>query len=326
MIVISLACALFFGFFFIQAVLSPEVVEKKILIGEYSQVGHLDYSAKLKPNLIYGKDEINRNEVLYSALLSEMEILYSYSFSPPPEKINGNYRVTILLSPAKGGWGKELGVYKGEIAQSSFKISIPIDWNLILAMWKEIENETKYDFGDPNIKFIVDLSLNCSLFGVDVEEKFFHSSNITYGKVVSFLDADKSKRDVVYSKVSSVNTMNVLGIPFEIKNARLVFGAPFLAFAFVSGAIGVMERRELVNYLSNRKKTSFEKKFKGRIVKVSEFPDYSKVSRVSSLKDLAKLSYELEKPMLKVKDAFAVVDGDTAFVYDDYNNIISRKE
>ncbi|MEM0202837.1 MAG: DUF5305 family protein [Archaeoglobaceae archaeon] len=324
---LSLTFALLLGFFFIQAVLSPEVVEKKVLVGEYTQVGRLDYSAKLKPNLIYGKDEISRDEVLYSALLSEMKVVYAYSFSPSPEKLEGNYKITILLTPAKGGWEKELEVYRGEISKSSFDVSIPLDWDLILAMWKEIENETKYDFGDPNVNLIVDVSVNCSLFGSNVEEKFIQSSNITYGKVVSFLDADKIEKDAVYAKVSSVNTMRVLGFPVEVRDARFIFGVPFLAFACAFVALCVMERGELASYLSNRKKKSFEKKFKSRIVGILEFPEYSKVFRVSSLKDLAKLSYELEKPILKVKGAFAVVDGDTIYVYDDTNNnIISRKE
>ncbi|MFN3384725.1 MAG: DUF5305 family protein [Archaeoglobaceae archaeon] len=323
---LSLVCALFLGFFFIQAVLSPDAVEKKVLIGEYTQVGRLDYSAKLKPNLIYGKDEINRNEVLYSALLSEMEVIYSYSLSPPPEKLNGNYKITILLSPAKGGWEKELRVYKGEISQSSFDVSIPIDWNLIVAMWKEIENETKYDFGDPNVKLIVGISINCSLFGSNIEERFLQTSNITYGKVISFSEADKSKRDAVYYKISSVNTMSVLGFPIEVRGAKLIFGVPFLAFASLFGALCVVERGELANSLSNRKKKSFEKKFRNRIVDILEFPECSKTFRVLSLKDLAKLSYELEKPILKVKGTFAVVDGDKVYVYDDYNNIIGRKK
>ncbi|MEM0503263.1 MAG: DUF5305 family protein [Archaeoglobaceae archaeon] len=321
-----LAFALILGFLFIQAVLSPEFVEKKILVGEYTQVGRLDYSAKLKPNLIYGKDEISRDEVLYSALLSEMEVVYFYSFSPPPEELDGNYKITILLTPAKGGWKKELEVYKGEISSSSFNASIPLDWGLIVAIWKEIENETKYDFGDPNVNLIVEISVNCSIFGSKVEEKFIQSSNITYGKIISFSEVDKSKKDGVYSKIRSVNTMSVLSFPIEVRDAKLIFGLLFLAFACIFGAVCVMERREIAGYLLDRKKKYFEKRFKSRIVSILEFPEYSKVFRVSSLKDLAKLSYELERPMLKVKDTFAVVDGDTIYVYDDNNNIISRKE
>lgn len=324
--VLSLACALFSGFFFIQAISSPEIVEKKILVGEYTQVGRLDYSANLKSNLIYGKEKITRNEVLYSALLNEMEAVYSYSISPSPEKLNGSYTITLVLTPVKGGWKKELGVQKGKFSSSSFDLSIPIDWNLILKIWKEIENETKYDFGDPNVNFIVDLSLNFSMFGSNVEERFLHSSNITYGKVILFSESDKVKKDAIYSKISSVNTMSVLGFPVEVRDARLIFGIPFLAFMCVLGVFGVVERKELAFYISNRKRKSFERKFRNRIVRAFEFPNYSKVFHISNLKDIAKLSYELEKPILRIENKFVVVDGDTVYIYDDNYDSINRKK
>ncbi len=326
LMVLLLVFVLFFGFFFIQALSSPNIVEKRVVVGEYTQVGRLDYSAKLKPNLIYGKEEINRNEVIYSALLSKMVVLYSYSFSPSPKEIDGNYRIALLLSPAKGGWEKELEVYKGSISNSFFEISVPVDWDLILAMWKEIENETKYDFGDPNVRFVAELNINCSLFGSNVEEKFLQTSNITYGKVVSFSGFDKIERNSVYTRVSHVNTISLLGFPMEVRDARWIMGIPFLTFLGIFGILGFMGRREFSNYLSNRKKRSFEKKFRNRIVDILEFPEFSKTFRVLNLKDIAKLSYELEKPILKLKGTFAVADGDKVYVYDDNNNnIINRK-
>lgn len=324
--IILLAYILFVGFFFFQALLSPDVAEKRVLSGEYIQVGHLNYSAKLKPNLIYEKDEINGKEILYSSLLSKMEVIYLYSFLPSPEEMKGNYRITILLTPAKGGWEKELGVYTGFFSESPFEISIPLDWDMILAMWKEIENETKYDFGDPNVKFIANLNLNCSLFGENVKENFVQTSNINYGKVISLSEPDKTKKDAVYTQVSSLNTMSVFGFPIEVKNARLIFGILFLASICLFGSLILIEKGEFVNYLSKNKKRSFEKKFRHRIVNILEIPEHSNAVRVLNLKDLAKLSYELDKPILKTKDNFAVVDGDRIYVHDNDNNIISRKE
>ena len=326
--ILLLICVVFSGFFFIQAILSPEVVEKNVLVGEYTQVGKIDYSAKLKPNLIYGRDEIRRGDIVYSALLESMEVNYFFSVSPSPEKINGSYTITLLLTPLKGEWEKELGKYRGEVDASSFTISVPLDWNPILAMWKEIENETKYDFGDPNVRLIVDIGLNFSLFGSNVEERFLQSSNITYAKTISFSEMDKIKKGAIYSKVSSTNTMRIFSFPVEVRDARLISGLPFFAFTCLLGLVGFVERKKFAGYISNRKEKSFERKFRNRIVGISDFPDYPKVFRVSSLRDVAKLSHELEKPILKARNAFAVVDGDTIYVYDDNrgNNTIDRKK
>lgn len=196
------------GFYFIQTLYSPDYVERRVINGEYTQSGHLDYLAELKPNLIYEKINISGDDALYSALLKRMELIYSYSFFPTPEEIRGNYKITLLLTPVKGGWEKEIGSYSGNFSESNFEVSIPLDWELTNLMWKEIENETKYDFGDPNVKVVTDLSFNGKFLGQELKEKFIHSTNITYGKIISLSEPDKSKKGAIYSNSTFVNTMS----------------------------------------------------------------------------------------------------------------------
>lgn len=313
------------GFYFIQTLFSPDYVEKRVINGEYVQAGHLDYSAELKPNLIYERMNINSDNTLYSALLKRMELIYSYSFSPTPEEIRGNYKITLLLTPVKGGWEKEIGAYLGNFSGSNFKVSIPLDWEKTNFMWKEIENETKYDFGDPNLKVVADLSLEGKFLGQELKEKFTHSANIAYGKIISLSEPDKNKKGTLYSNLTLVNTMSFFGLPVEVKNARLIFGVQFVALVFLLGTFIAINRSNIAEYLSKRERKSFERRFRNRIVNTLELPEYSDVVRVSNLKDLAKLSYELEKPILKSEGRFAVLDGERFYVYDNDNIIINRK-
>jgi len=60
-------------------------------------------------------------------------------------------------------------------------------------------------------------------------------------------------------------------------------------------------------------------------VNTLEFPEHSEAVRVLNLKDLARLSCELDKPILKADKRFAVVDGERVYIHDDDNIIIDRK-
>lgn len=324
--VILLVSILLLGFYFLQAVFSPEVVEKKLLVGEYNQRSYLDFSAILKPNLIYEREEINGEEVLYSALLQRMDLIYKYSFLPELERVSGEYNIVLMLTPVKGGWEKEIGVYKGDFSTSVLEVSIPINWEMIIMLWKTIENETKYDFGDPNVKVLANLNIRGFLFNRSIEESLSHASNVTYGKIIKFSEVNKSKKDVVYEVVRYKNTINVLGYPLEVKNAKIILGAPFFAIIAALGIFTFNERAEIKNYISRRERRSFERKFRKRIVSVIDLPEYSRTVRVSNLKELAKLSYELDKPILKSENGFAVFDGDRVYVHNNDNNIIQGKE
>ncbi|MEM4155166.1 MAG: DUF5305 family protein [Archaeoglobaceae archaeon] len=324
--VLLLLFILFTGFYFIQALSSPEIMTKRVVSGEYTQTSRLDFSASLKPNLIYEKESVNSKEVLYSALLERMELLYRFSISPELEGVFGNYSIILSLTPTKGGWEKEIGIYMGELSASSFEISIPLDWEMILAMWKTIENETKYDFGDPNVKFLANFNVKGSLFNKKIEEKFSHTSNITYGKVISFSELNKSKKDAIYEEQSYTNALSVFGYPIEIKNAKFVFGIPFFTLTALMGIFISLKREEISDYLSKRERRAFERKFRKRIVTTLDFPKYSGAVRVLNLKELAKLSYELDKPILKAENTFAVLDGEQLYVHDNDNNIIGGRD
>ncbi len=314
-----------FCFLFFQTLFSPDYVENRTLITEYTQSGNLDYSAELKPNLIYEKEKISSSAVLYSALLKKMDLIYSYTFNPPPEELRGSYRLTLLLSPVKGGWEKEIWSYSDQFSGSGFEISIPLDWDMINLMWKEIENETKYDFGEPNVRFISEINLKSIISGREIKENFIQSSNVTYGKIISLSEFNKSKKGTIYSNVTSVSMLSFLGFPIEARNLRLLFGVEFFALAALLGVFVFMNKSEISEYLSKRERRSFERKFRNRIVNTVEFPEHSGAVKVLNLKDLAKLSYELDKPILKVGNRFAVVDGERVYVHDDDNIIINRK-
>ncbi|MEM3139623.1 MAG: DUF5305 family protein [Archaeoglobaceae archaeon] len=316
------ALTIILGFYFLIALFSSETVEKKVLVGEYTQTGRLNFHATLKPNLLYEREEIDSDYVIYSALLDKMELLYNYSFSPSLERAFGNYSIVLLLTPVKGGWEKEIGVYSGEISASGLQLEIPLDWEMVLAIWKAIENETKYDFGEPNVKILINLKLEGSLFSKPLDVKFSQSSNITYGKVISFSELNKSRKEAIYDQISYVNMMNIFGLPVEIKNAKIAFGISFFGLITLLGVFMSLERRGLADYILSRERKSFERKFKRRIVSVLEVPEKSTEIRVLNLKELAKLSYELEKPILKSEQKFAVVDEDIIYVHDEN----SRKE
>jgi len=322
---ILIVLTLISGFYFFITLFSPDIVEKKTLSLEYVQSGRLDYSAELKPNLIYEREIISGNEVLYSALLKRMELFYFYRFHPTPEDVEVSYRIKILLSPTKGGWEKEIGTYNGNISKHVLELRIPLDWEMVNLMWKEIENETKYNFGDPNVRLVADLNVRGRISGQEINEKFIQSSNITYGKIISLSEPEKSKTGEIYSNTAQVNTMSLFGFPMEVRNARLIFGAEFLSLALVLGIFIFTNKSEIADYLSKRDKRSFERKFRNRIVNTLEFPEHSEAVRVLNLKDLARLSCELDKPILKADKRFAVVDGERVYIHDDDNIIIDRK-
>jgi hypothetical protein len=324
--VLLVAFTLISGFCFLfQTLFSPDYVVNRSLIVEYTQSGNLDYSAELKPNLIYEKEKISSSAVLYSALLKKMDLIYTYTFNPPPEELKGSYRITLLLSSAKRGWEKEIWSYSGKLSGSSFEMTIPIDWDMVNLMWKEIENETKYDFGDPNVRFVSEMNLSSRISGHEINENFLQSSNVSYGKIILLSEVNKTKKGAIYSNITSANMVGFLGFPIEARNLRLIFGIEFFAFTAFLGAFTFTNRAGISEYLSKREKRNFERKFRNRIVNTASFSEHSGAVKVLNLKDLAKLSYELDKPILKAENRFAVMDGESVYVYDD-NIIIKRKQ
>jgi hypothetical protein len=66
--------------------------------------------------------------------------------------------------------------------------------------------------------------------------------------------------------------------------------------------LALRKRRNFSDYLRKRKIRVFERKFKNKIVSLAEEVNFNNAIKVKDLKDLGKISYELEKPIVKAKE------------------------
>jgi hypothetical protein len=319
-LIILLVCCGLTGTLFLYSLLLPDSIQIKTVSGEFKQLGDLDFHAKLKKNLIYEKDEINKEYTLYSSLLESMNLTYRYSASPA-ENISGEYAITLKLSPVKGGWEKEISKFENRI-NGPFELQIPLDWNRILSDWKQIEKETNYDFGDPNIKFQAYIRIS-DPFGK--RQEFLQESNITYGKTIAISGSTKEGKEVYYTTTTVSNKIGFFGSKIESQTLKLAFGTLFFSLIFPTSFLALRKRRNFSDYLRKRKIRVFERKFKNKIVSLAEEVNFNNAIKVKDLKDLGKISYELEKPIVKAKEKYAVIDGETVYLYDNNNNNIKEK-
>lgn len=293
------------GLLFLHFLLTPDHLQIKIISGEFEQLGDLDYRAKLKHNLIYERDEINREKVLYSALLEEMTLIYRY-IPNPAKNISGECLITIKLSPLKGNWEREISKFESKI-NSSLEIQIPLDWSRIISEWRQIEKETEYDFGEPNVKFSAHIRIS-DPFGK--EQEFNHVANITYGKVITISGAIKEAREKYQTTTAVKNKIDLFGAILDVQTLKMSFGAIFFLLLLPTSLLTLKERRNLSEYFRERKRRVFERRFRNKIVSLAEELDFKNPIRVDSLKDLGKISYELEKPILKSGGKYAVIDNE----------------
>ncbi len=301
------------AFYFVQAVTTPEKISSKVTLGEYRQMGRLDYEAELKPNLVYGVDEIESGSIVYPSLVNNMSLAYTYAFEAENGSVSGSYVIKLLLAPEKGQWTKVLEKRAGSFT-NTFTEVIPLNWTAILATWGAIEKETKYNFGSPRVVVLTEVKAEGVVGGKDMAIDFTHSPAVVYGKALRFDELTKEDYGKVYTESTIANRMGVLGGSIEVSRAKTIFGSllGFSLLAFVGSAY--MSREEIKTYVTSRKDRAFYRKYGKIIFATSTKPEIDKVIRLEDVESLGRISYELDRPIISYNNELMVIDGDTAYV------------
>lgn len=305
-IVLGLTGILVFSTYQVLAGLGNEdkVTERRV-IGYYMQKGKVDYSAQLKPNLIYGTQEVS-NADLYSALIERMNLRYTYSFTGGDAE--GNYSIDVFLTPSKSPeWEKKI-YSKSGVFSKGFTEEIPLNWTEMLGTWKAIERETNYNFGSPTAKMEVYVNVKGNVKGSEVAEKFNQTASVVYGRLIQFSGLEKNQDGKVYGMVERPYYISVLGLQIKPSTAVMLFGITLSASALSLAGLLYIWRDGINEYIRSREKRTFEKKFGRYIVKASGELNGGKIINVD-LNGLGKLSNELDRPILDYGDRYVVIDG-----------------
>ncbi len=279
-----------------------------IVRGSYKHIGELGYEAELKPNRIYGKRTIGSGDTVYSSLLSNMTLIYSYKLENA-DNVTGTYRIAVVEgSFSRERWEKEYYVKSGSF-EGEMNARIPVNWTEVLALWKGIEKETRYDFGEPTLRVIVSVNAKGVAEGIagnEFESKFNHTAEIAYGRTLKFSNADKRESGKVISREVVDPKVKLMSFYIPADNAKTAFSA-----IFVLSLLGAVISS---NVLSRVKAARRNGKKNETGIKVSGIHNFLRVVEVPDAKGIEKLSYELDRPVLSLENKLVVLDGDTAYI------------
>ncbi|AEA47425.1 DUF5305 family protein [Archaeoglobus veneficus] len=321
LLVISVAGMVVWGAVLFDCYDEPDRIKVREKRAEYVQKGEMNYTAFLAPNVIYGKEELSKGEgVVYTNLMKEMWVEYSYEITNC-ESLSGTYVMRTFLYPSETrnapSWEKELPfTVSGSFNGKSWSESIKLDWGYVLNLWKTIQEETGYRYGKPAVRFDVDVKVDGYAGGTPVHDKFSHTMSVVYDKSLIFENMEKDEVKGVFAIREVENTVDVFGVDTPVSSARTVAIAGFVLSSISAVSLTYVMRGDFKDAIAElrakRRLSEFRRKYGNMIVGV-DIRDNGAIV-LKDIKDMGKLAFELEKPILETEKDYRVIDGERLYM------------
>jgi hypothetical protein len=316
--VIFITGSIFWSVTFLSILNTPDRVIVENKVGDYIQKGEMGYTAILKPNSIYGKTIIDKQDgvAIFTKILKEFQVDYSYSVSGV-ENITGKYTLKTFLRPTESRnapvWTKELHyISRGSFSGSKWTKTFTIDWDYIMNLWNQIQEETGYRYGNPEVIIDIRTDINGYVGDQTIHANFSHVIPIVHDSSLIFDNLEKQEKKSVLKKKEVENTVEIFGF-FKIQsnNAKKLSAGFSICFISVSLLMGYKTRHSFRSafkeYKKKRKLNEFRKKYGNIVVEVDTVENGT--FTLKNFKDLGKLAVELEKPILETEEDYRVIDG-----------------
>ncbi len=237
----------------VNLVLAYKTPEYKVHTLSNYRVEHIvkvSYNASVKPSLLYGNESIIGNgEPLYTRLVKELSICFSYNVDSDPPALGNNYETLLDATLKSEGWEKTLNLNRTLIRDSQGNIiaCVNINFTKVLRDITTIEKEIGVRQDKHNITIVMDTSIKTVL-----PDKTLHA-RITPTVILQINDdgrtyiITKNLKNVEEDStiLRSPTVINVMGFTVPTSSARTVLLPLTIALGIATASsIGLLLRRE----------------------------------------------------------------------------------
>jgi len=291
----------------------------------YKHTGTYNYTAELKPNLIYNKTTLTSkdNATLYTAIVEYINLTFTYAFTcnPEPENIQVDHQTTIQVE-SPGRWPPR--TLQPTEAEEMFQLSGNLNWTMqinstkikqfVEAIDKEVYGTTRSTTYNINIKPKIHMIANVTTQAID--ETFTPELTVTFqaeaekGNYIAIENLNQTKP----GKITETHEIPLLWV----QNQRT---ASYMATATTAAALTISAFL-YIKYKPAPPPTKIIEKltapYKELIAKTTQKPPETKTTiETETLEDLAKIAEILARPILHTthekEHIFYIIDDNTKY-------------
>ncbi|MCH8745940.1 MAG: hypothetical protein IIB31_09890 [Chloroflexi bacterium] len=315
------------GYFALRAFQSPTTEVIQVPDWGWVQWGEWDYSVFLRPNTVYGVNELGPDHTYYSTLVDSIEARFSYNFTTDtPASIEGWYEITTTLAVGELPAERILLVprtpfVEQDSTQASFALTLPIDRQTHQDRVQEILAETGVQTRvDATVTYVAHVEVTATTGRGAIEEVLEPTLVVPLSEEAFEITGERTLQDngVVYT----TQVRPILGVEDRLRNWLILTAVtPLIAVGFflltASKPAGTDPLAQEVRRI--------RRKYRKRIVHAgpgaATLPG-GEVVVVAGMDDLARVSEELLKPIIYTNSdrqggahVFYIVDGTTRYQY-----------
>lgn len=289
----------------------------------YRHTGTFNYTAVLKPNMIYNKTILRPGEgILYEAIVDHVVLSYSHEFDgfPDPMNVSTDQRLTVKVeSPEK--WTRTLTDEEAEDLlrlTGSERYNMLINHTRIQEIVDQINKETGVRSSSYNLRILPSVSVRATTQYGTVEDTFQQELVVAFilggdkGSYISLEELQKTKsdeitreREVLVEEVEDIRRESILFVTLS----SVVLG--FTAYMYVRERPEAPPRREIRRIIDP---------YRDLITETSETPpETGKTINMNSMEDLAKTAEILARPIIHVEmegqHVFYIIDSETKYQF-----------
>lgn len=325
-LIIPIIAVVIFLFFQIYGTATEKkIVKEDKSIFEYSCKSEVDYKYYLKANELYPMDFIDEGKFYSKPLLDHIRTDFKIEYGCRPEaNIQVKYKIVALVTGFQGQgekkeiyWSKEFPLTEEKITSmtgDSFAAEEVIDFTLadydgfalkakeISAM--KVSNEVE-----------VRLDGNILINYEDYEEEIPISASVRVPLLEEVFKIEKEMGQEVRANIKEKEEIVVA--PDKVK-LSLLFAFSLLLIICLLLIIFVIKEPGQLTMLKNKNKAIL-KNYGSRMAAMEEIPQVTggKGYRVTDMKDMIKISDEIQKPILYIWDDEILIRNNEVFIIDD---------
>ena len=309
----------------------PTCKTEKTTLYVYQHNGIYDYTAVLKPNLIYNKTTLTPkdNATLYTAIVEYINLTFTYAFksNPEPENVTINHQITIQIE-SPGRWSPRT-LQPAEV-EEMFQLSGNLNWTMqingtkvrqfVEAIDKEIYGTTRSTTYNIKIKPEIHVTANIAMQTID--ENFTPEITVAFksetekGNYITIENINQAKHggktQTYQTPLPHVQTERAASLTATAITASIL---TISAFLYIKHKPPIPQSVKIEKHIKR-----LTDPYKELIAKTKQKPPETKTTiEMETLEDLAKIAEILAKPILHTttgkEHIFYIIDHNTKYQY-----------
>lgn len=308
----------------------PETETQTIPLWEYQHLGIYNYTAQLKPNLVYNKTTLTPGEgPVYLRITESINFSFTYTFQSS-KQANANITYSISQNIQSTKWTKQLNTTtETTISTTGNNIEIPIDTippisvNTIQSLAAQLDQEIGVYSSEYNATITIKIQATAQTTEGTINEQFNPTLTLTFkrgtgeGDIIDIRGIENTKTGAKTQQITIYNdwVLNQRYASYGLTAAAII-GMAFTGLLYMKAKPTKPGRPE--KYLEE-----IIEPYEDIIAEVIQEPAYKTpltTIQMKSMEDLVKIADNLARPIIHLEKtgnnhAFYVIDETTRYEY-----------